>query len=364
MDTKLTAKFFSTLLVFLVAIAIASVGCQGGQLQSASSTDKSYSTPVSDRRPDIYIYARQDTPTRIPAWVADSPGDIEVESLALWGMPSEDKSAFGMGITLTSAFDASRLYNEINLRGFYAALSPEKLDAVIDLEELYAIIDFRKLYSAINLEEDIWKMLYGNTIYLVYGSGGVAESMKTAILNHDFRYYNYCETLEAAATLPSYSTTKPVAVALVEPSEALAGFLAKYADPEYLGQINMILKLGNIEIITIGLYSPHHIDVADIVELLGRESDVCSSNLGLLISVKSGLPGFLVAPAVKKILADYEFTEMEFGKFTVYRRPLCTDEGEAITVLVWVDGNSMFTAVAGYESYAESLIGATIAINR
>jgi len=301
---------------------------------------------VSDSRPDIYIYARQDTPTRIPAWVADSPRDIEVESLALWGMPSEDKSAFGMGITLTSAFDASRLYNELNLRGFYAALSPEKLDAII------------------NLEEDIWKMVYGNTIYLVYGSGSAAESMKTAILNHDFRYYNYCETLEAAATLPSYSTTKPVAVALVEPSEALAGFLAKYADPEYLGQINMILKLGNIEIITIGLYSPHHIDVADIVELLGRESDVYSSNLGLLVSVKSGLPGFLAAPLVKKVLADYEFTEMEFGKFTVYRRPLYTDEGETLTVLVWVDGNSIFTAVAGYESYTESLIGATIAINK
>lgn len=349
-------KLSNKLVLLLVAIPIISLGCQRGQLPSPSTAGEPSLTPVSDTQPAVYVYARQDSPTRIPAWLLDPPCDMEAESLALWGVPSEDKSALGMALTLTSASDASRLYDGINL---------EELYATVNLDELHTTINLEKLYSAVNPEEGVWKMLSGKTIYLVYGSGAAAESLKTDISNHDFKYHNYCESLEAVAALPSHGATKPAAIAIAKPSEALIAFIAKYADTEYVEQIDMILKLGNIKAIAVGLYSPHQIDIADMAGIVRSDSFISNLNLGLLISVQSGLPGFLVAPAVKKLLTDYGFTEMKFGEFTLYEKAWYSHDGEGVPVLVWIKGNNIFAAIAGQESYAQALISSTIAsVNR
>lgn len=283
------------------------------------------STRVPNTHLDVYIYAKQDKPTMIPAEMVGAPCDIEVESCALWGVPAEDGFALGMGLTLMTTDSAS------------------------------------KLYAAINFEEYGWKMLSGSTIYFVYGSGTAAETLKRAIANHDFKYYDDTESLEAVANLPNSDTTRPAAIAIVKPSKALIGFIAQYANPRDFDQVNTMLKQVNLKLIALGLYSPSHIDIAKMVEIIGGGGRISSLNLGLLMSVESNHPGFLVEPAVRKFLTEYGCTEMSFGEFTIYRASLEKYVGEAIPALVWIKGNRVFAAVAGQESYAQSLISATIA---
>lgn len=320
-------KLLITLIIVLIAAPIMSVACEEGEevvpLPTPPPPTELSSTLVPNVPLDVYVYARQDSPTEIPAEMINVPDDIAVESWALWGyFPIDtpfDDSAVGMGLTLTSASNASNLY------------------------------------ARISLKEDGWKRLSGNTIYLVHGSGTAAESLKTAISNNDFKCYDDSEALDAVAALPSHGTTKPAAIAIAKPSEALIGFIAKDADPEDLGRINMILKLVNLKVIAVGLYSPHHIDIAEIAETMESDGSIFDLNLGLLLLVKSGYPGFLVEPAVKKFLTESKFTETSLGEFTIYKGAWDTESG-TVPVLVRIEGNRIFAAVAGQESYAETLI--------
>ena len=88
-------------------------------------------------------------------------------------------------------------------------------------------------------------------------------------------------------------------------------------------------------------------------------------DVGLLALVESGLPGFLVEPAIGKYLTESEFTEVNFGEFMLYKKSLSSDDGEVIPLLVWIKGNRVFAALAAQESYAQGLMSATIAnVNR
>lgn len=320
MKTRLT-KLLITLLVLLMATPIIYVGCQEDKKQpSAPSPTGLSSTLVPNMNLDAYIYVKQDNPTKIPAKITGIPADIEVESLALWGVPADAELALGAGLTLTSASGAS------------------------------------ELYAKIDLGKDVWKMLSGNTIYLVQGSGTAAESLKTAISNRDFKHYDDKEALEAVAALPSHSTAKLAAIAIAKPSKALIGFIAKDVNPEGLGQINMILNLAKLKVIAAGLYSPNQIDIAKVMGTMESSSNISDLNLGLLILVESSLPGLLVEPAVKKILTESAFTETKLGELMLYKRSLDINRSKAIPVLVRINGNRIFAAVAGQESYAETLI--------
>jgi hypothetical protein len=274
---------------------------------------------------DVYLYAKQDKPTVIHVDMTGGPCDIEVESCAIWGVPAGDDFALGMGLTLTTTDSASKLYAEINF------------------------------------EKYRWKMLSGSTIYLVYGSGTAAETLKRAIANNDFKYYDDTESLKAVVDLPNSGIISPTAIAIVKPSKALIDFIAKYVDPRYFDQVNTMLEQVNLKLIVAGLYSSSHIDIAKIVEVLEGRGSISNLNLGLLMLAESNYPGLLVEPAVKKFLTDYGFTEMGFAESTIYRASLDRYIGEAIPALVWINGNRVFAAVAGQESYAQSLISTTMA---
>ena len=321
MKAKSATKLLIPFLILQVVTPIIGVGCQEAERQppTESAQGKFLSALVPNTPLDLYIYSKQDSPTRIPVEMVGASSDISVDSLAVWGVPAEDNFAFGMGITLTSASDASELYGEITL------------------------------------EKDGWKTLSGNTIYLVYGSGAAAESLKAAISNNDFKPYDDNECLKAVATLPGGGETKLAVIALTKPSKALIGFMTQDADPEALGMIDMILKLVNLKVIAAGLYSPRQIDIAEIAEVMENNGSIAELDLGLLILVKSGLPGFLLKPAIEKFLEESEFTETNLGELTLYRGSWNTD-GDSIRVLIRIEGNYVFAAVSGQESYAETLI--------
>ncbi|MFC1974631.1 hypothetical protein ACFLVA_01295 [Chloroflexota bacterium] len=250
----------------------------------------------------------------------EAPQDVNIDSLAVWGVPVEDDFALGTAITLTSNSEASEVYAEITL-------------------EKYG-----------------WKKLTGNTIYLVQGSGLAAESLKTTISNNDFKYYDDSESLQAVAFLPSEGTTKLAAVALAKPSKALIDFVKKVADTQGSALINIILKLVNLKVVIGGLYSPHQIDVAEIAEVIDKGGNIHDLDLGLLVLFKSSLPGSIVKFAAEKFLEQSEFTQAKLDELTLYKGSWDIDDGEEVHILVRLEDNHIFAAISGKESYAETLI--------
>ena len=305
-----------------MAIPIATVGCQEREEPQVKAPPAGAlsSTLVPNMDLDVYVYIKQDSPTTLPADMINAPLDIDVEALAIWGVSTEDDFAFGGALALTDASLAA------------------------------------KIYSQIKPEAETWTKLSGSIIYLVPGSGTAAESLKRAISNNDFKYYDDSKGLKAVATLPGGGTTRLAGVAVARPGKALSSYVARGGDAEGLEMVNTILTLGRLEVIAAGLYSPDQIDVARVAMAMERESGIPNLDLGILVLLKSGLPGFVLEPAVKKILSEAEFTERSLGELTLYQGSFDTGQGQAIPVLVRIEGNYVFAAISGKESYAQTLI--------
>jgi len=320
-NTTFKTKLLILVLTLLIVTPIVSLGCEEEVRQPIAPSPSELSSTVVPNMPlDVYLYAKQDNPTTIPANLIDATQDITIDSLAVWGVPTDDDFAVGIAVALTSDSEASIVYDEITL------------------------------------EEYGWKKLSGDTIYLVQGSGTAAESLKTTISNNDFKYYDDSESLKAVALLPDGGTTKLAAVALVKPSDALIDFITKAANTEGSDLINIVLNLVNLKVAVSGLYSPNQIDVAEIAEVTDIGGDIHNLDLGLLVLVKSGLPGFIIEFATEKFLTRYQFTESKLDELTVYKGSWDTHDGEAVHVLVRVEGSHLFAAVSGQEAYAETLI--------
>jgi len=320
-NTELKTKLLIVVFCLLIAIPIVGIGCQDEVTQpTAQSPSSLASTLVPNMSLDVYLFANQSSPTTIPANMIDASQDVNIESLAIWGAPAEDDFAFGIALTLTSDIQASKVYDEIIL------------------------------------EEYGWKKLSGNTIYLVQGSGLAAESLKTTISNNDFKYYDDSESLKAVALLPTGDATKLAAVAFAKPSEALVDFIIKATKTQRSNLINTILKLANLKVVAGGLYSPYQIDVAEIAKVIDRSSSVSDLDLGLLVLAKSGLPGSMVKFAAERYLAQSELMETKLGELTLYKGSWNVGGDDAVYVLVRIEGNHIFAAISGQESYAETLI--------
>ena len=323
--TKLIKKLLIPVLVLLIAISV--IGCQEEEKPPSApvaprglpSPSELCRTSVPNTDLDVYLYIKQDNPTTLPADMFNMSFDLEVESLAIWGVPVEDNFTFGYGLTLSSSSDASLLY---------AQITPE---------------------------ENSWTALSGSTIYFVEGSGIAAETLKTAISSSDFKNYDDKKSLEAVAALPNDGTTKLGGVAVVKPSKALMSHVTKGADSQGFGVIDLILGLVRLDVVVAGLYSPHQIEVAQITQMV-ESGSIRGSNIDILVLVKSGLPGFIVAPVVKKFLAEFDFTQTTLGEITLYKRTVSADNGEPVYILGRVEGNYIFAAISGQEAYAQTLI--------
>ena len=321
MNTRLKTKLLIIILGLLIVTPIVGVGCQEELEQSQSpSPSELSSTRVPNIPLDVYLYAKQSTPTTIPADIINAPQDVNIESLAVWGVPAGEDFAFGIALALTSDIEASAVYGEIELEGYG------------------------------------WKKLSGKTIYLVYGSGLAAESLQTAISNNNFRYYDDDESLNAAALLPDGGTIKLAAVAFAKPSKPLIDFIIKDTNIRRPAQIDLILKLANLKVVASGLYSQHQIDVGEVVEVMYGGGSISDLNLGLLVLVKSGLPGFIVEFATERFLEQSELTKTKLGELNLYKGSWDVDSGEEVHVLVRIEDNHIFVAISGLESYAETLI--------
>lgn len=307
--------------LLLLLFSVLGAGCFGDADQfPIASADKFAALLVPDTDLELYAYAKQDRPTIVPAKIINLSHDIRVDSLAVWGVPSDKGLVFGAGLTFASANDAS------------------------------------EIYDSIKFEQDGWKILSDNKIYVVRGSGTAAESLKSSILNNGFKYYTNGNVLEAVAMLPRGGRTKMVAIGVAKPSKQVSEFAAGYIGKKNFEQVDRVLKLLNPEVVIGSLYSPHQINVAKAVEVFEKGSGASALDVGMLVSVKSGLPGFVVSPVAKNLLKDNGFAEEKFGEFTIYRGSWSVPDGSNIPVLVRIEGNYIFAAISGQVSYAETIV--------
>ena len=83
---------------------------------------------------------------------------------------------------------------------------------------------------------------------------------------------------------------------------------------------------------------------------------IWESDLGIVASVKSGLPGFLVSPIASRFLDNAGYTVADVGGLSLYKGSLDAGNGKSIPVLLSLEGSSMLVAASGKESYAQTLI--------
>lgn len=314
----------TVLLLFLISTPLITVGCQEEVTQPPpTSTHSDLSTTlVPNIELDMYVYVKQDNPTTVPKDLVDTPLDVVSESLALWGIPTEDSIILGGGLTFVSAADAV------------------------------------KIHAQISGQAKIWTKLSERTIYFVQGSGIVAETMKAAISKNDFKYYDDENALREVALLPDSGTAKLAAIGIVIPSGTLMELIANNINPDYSGMVNTLLTQARLQVVTVGLYAPQQIDVAEITQRIERGS-IWESDLGILALIKSGLPGFVVSPIIKNILDDAGYVETTIGELTLYKGSLDVGNGKDIPILIRVEGNRIYATVSGQESYVRMIIANT-----
>ena len=307
------------LTVLLLVMPLIGLGCEQETAPLTPAVTELAETRVPNLPLDVYFYLKQERPTRLSADTFGLPVDMEVVSLAFWGVAQEGEVGFSAGLTLNSARQA------------------------------------KDIYERASSELEGWSRLSGNTIYFVYGSGTAARSLIKAIEADDFKPYDDAEGLEAAAALPD-TGDKVAALALVKPSEQLISALAGGVDEDSQGLINLALKLVRLKVIAAGVYAPGQVDIAGLmaqVEAHGVSSD---RDLGILAMVQSGLPGLMVKPAVEKLLDEQDFSPTEAGEYNLYRKSWATGDGGTMHIIIRVEGSRVFIAVSGRESYAETLI--------
>jgi hypothetical protein len=268
----------------------------------------------------VYVYARQEGLTRIPSELINMSNDIDVESLAIWGIPDDDSFTFGMCIVLANSNTASTVF------------------------------------STINGEEHHWKVLRGKRIYIVQGSGDAAESMKTAILNNDFVYYNDSEIIELVATMPDRGSAKLVTILVAKPTKELTDYLLEIDVADEIKQIFKLVDSLDAEVVVSGLYSPYRINIAKASEVI-KNGDIEALELGLLILIKSGMPGFIAGPMLNGVLTEQGFVKQQSDNYTVYRGVFTLSNGDELPVFIRIKDSYIFISASGRENYAETLIG-------
>lgn len=315
-------KVILATLVLLPVIAMMAAGCNsGGEVADNGAVPLELSsTLVPDVPLDIYIYGKEPSSTKVPL----AGGYVEVESAAIWGVAAEDNFGVGARFTLKSEKQAAYFYGQI----------PHALD--------------------------FWKKQSGDTVYLVGGDGEPANSLKNAIEENRFRVYDSSRALAAVTKLPAGDNTSPSVLAIIEPDDALLNFIENnLAQAGMAGGMNSVrtaLDIANLEVVAGGLYSPGQLDLVKIAQLAEKPKRITGMQLGLMVVLKSGLPGLVLKPVATRLLEENGFTELKTGDKTVYRGMWDAGDGAVIPILVRLEGSYIYAAVAGQESYARALI--------
>jgi hypothetical protein len=287
---------------------------------ATSLSDELSATMVPNTDIDMYFFVKQATPTTVPKSLIGTPIDIVAESLSLWGIVNEDNYTIGGALVFASAADAALIESEI----------PG--------------------------QSETWTELSDRTIYLVQGSGAAADELKAAITSNDFKRYDDTMALDEVALMPSGGSTIPAAVLIIKPNQAMIDQVKQYADQASSDMLNTIFSWARPQVITLGLYAPQQIDIVDLVQRL-EQNTVWDVDLGVVVSIKSAWPGFIVSPIAGRILDNSGYTKTTLGDLTVYDGSFDAG-GTAVSVLLNIVGNRLWATTSSQESYARTLMTA------
>ncbi len=276
-------------------------------------------TLVPDVNLDVYIYIKQSTGTTVPRSLIGLAIDIQIDSLAIWGVIDKDVYSVGGILNFPNPSEAGNLFSQL----------PQ--------------------------QSDIWAKQVGSSIYVVQGSGVPAESLKKAINNNKFKAYDDSNALGQVAALPYSDSIKPEAICIVKPSQASIDILKQYVDTKTVNTVQSIYTWAKPQRIVVGLYSPETIDIADLDRKINNKT-ISDSDLGVVASANSGFPGFIVNPIAIRLLQNEGLTKIIFGDLTEYQASINIGSGQSIPALLNVAGNRVFATVSGNEPYAQTLM--------
>lgn len=268
---------------------------------------------------DAYVYVNQGTPTKVPRSLLGTANDIMVDSLAVWGIVKDDQYSLSGALTFAAASDASTVGSRI----------PQ--------------------------QPGIWTKLSDRTIYFVQGNSTESDAVKNAVSNNNFKLFNDSQALAEVANMPAGGTTKPAAIAIIKPNQAMVNLAKNSTNANNAATIQSIYDGVQPQIVVLGLYSSGIIDIADIMQKVASNT-LWDANLGILGSVNSLFPGLVFSPIATKLLDGQNFPKETVGNLTAYRIPIDLGKGKIIRLLVNVDGNHVFTAISGNESYAQAML--------
>jgi len=322
MINKENAILFIFIFILFI-IPVIGAGCEEEEVEIPTTAPPSRmglsSTLVPDTDFDVYVYVKQDNPTPILKDILGTPFDVSVDSLALWGVTTEDSYAFAGGLAFTSPNNAADVHEQVPVHG------------------------------------NIWTSLSNHMIYFVHGSGTTEDALKSTISNGNFKNYDNELVLSELLVLPEGEETKLIAVAAAVPHQALANLLAKYTVPEASSLLNILMTTANVEVITAGFYSQRQINVAEIAKDI-KLSNILASEMGILVSVKSAWPEIIVSSIVSAALESAGYEKTYLGDLEIYRGNLTLDNADALPLLFRIVDNRLFVAVSIRESYAQKLI--------
>ena len=169
--------------IIIVLVSVAGTSCKGNTANGVIATTLG-ATQVPDLNLDLYLYFNQDSPTAIPKNWLQTQQDIQVESVAVWGIVENDTYSIAGAINFTDTADAATINSLLMSRS------------------------------------DLWVKLVDKTIYLVNGSGNPADSFKNAITDNKFKQYDDQNALSDVSRMPYSASARPLAVGIIKPSQA------------------------------------------------------------------------------------------------------------------------------------------------
>jgi hypothetical protein len=313
---------FSLALILLV-LPVLGAGCAGGEVTGITAT-KLAATMVPAVNLDVYIYVDQQVPTKVPKALTGAPVDLSVQSLAIWGVvTNETQYTVAGALTFTSVAEAGAVFAQL----------PKMAD--------------------------LYTKLADRTIYVLYGTGPSAESLKNAIANNNFKKYDDKAALAEVAKLPSGGTTLPGLIGIIKPSKAAVNMVRQYLDQGTANTIDSVYSNAKPSVMTLGLFGTQPIDMSAMMQKVASNT-VWEMDLGVVISMDSAYPGFIFSPIASKVLSDQGLKEVKVGELSAFKTTINAGAGKAVPIYLNISGNHVYAVASGKDAYAQTLLTAII----
>ena len=160
--------------------------------------------------------------------------------------------------------------------------------------------------------------------------------------------------MDQVSAMPYSDSIKPVAICIVRPSQASIDILKQYVDLKTVNTVQSIYTWAKPQVIVVGLY-PEIVDIADVEREI-KNKTLSDTDLCVVASANSVLPGFIVSPIATRLLRNEGLTKIIFGNLTEYQTSINIGNSQSIPALLNVAGNRVFATVSGNESYAQTLM--------